>query len=286
MEQSQAQRRLVKSPPELWALVSTEESLGRHLAEFGEIRITRVDPETTVAWEGDRASGTVEISPTGWGTQVTLRATPVIPEVVAEPEAGVEPEPVAAGPTPAPAPVALEPEREPDPEPPDEPMSVQLTRVAAHPTLERGPVGTILLRRPEPPPRAESAPPPDDQPRGFFARFFRRPEPAAPRAEIPVPGPPPSDPSPPTPAPDPSPPAPPAPAPGPTPVPDPVPPDPGPDPTPPPVIERPEPNPVAAEAAPEAPANAAALDTERTAAILAEVLDDLGAAHHRPFSRD
>ena len=59
MEQTTATRRLVKSPPELWAELSSEESLRRHLAEFGEIRITRVEPETTVAWEGDRATGTV-----------------------------------------------------------------------------------------------------------------------------------------------------------------------------------------------------------------------------------
>jgi hypothetical protein len=31
---------------------------------------------------------------------------------------------------------------------------------------------------------------------------------------------------------------------------------------------------------------APAIDGERTVAILTEVLDDLGAAHHRPFSRD
>ncbi|MEA2181060.1 MAG: hypothetical protein QOF69_245, partial [Solirubrobacteraceae bacterium] len=77
MEHSTAQRRLVKSAPELWAEISSESSLARHLAEFGEIRITRVEPETTVAWEGDRASGTVELAPTGWGTKVTLTASTV-----------------------------------------------------------------------------------------------------------------------------------------------------------------------------------------------------------------
>jgi hypothetical protein len=50
------------------------------------------------------------------------------------------------------------------------------------------------------------------------------------------------------------------------PAPDPVPPTPAPQPPPPPQIK--------------------ALDTERTVAILTDVLDDLGAAHHRPFSRD
>ncbi|HWI08701.1 MAG TPA: hypothetical protein VNT54_14455 [Solirubrobacteraceae bacterium] len=76
MENSTAHRRLVKSPPELWAEVSSEDALARRLAQFGEIRITRLKPETTVAWEGDRASGTVELEPSGWGTKVTLTATP------------------------------------------------------------------------------------------------------------------------------------------------------------------------------------------------------------------
>jgi hypothetical protein len=105
MEQSTAQRRLVKSPPELWAEVSSEDILGRHLSEFGEIRITRADPETTVAWEGDRASGTVELAPAGWGTKVVLTATPVAPEAVA-PVVAPEPEPRPAPAILAPVPVA------------------------------------------------------------------------------------------------------------------------------------------------------------------------------------
>jgi hypothetical protein len=65
MPELQAQRTLVKSPPELWAVLSDSASLARHLGEFGEIRITRVVPEQTVAWEGERASGTVELSASG-----------------------------------------------------------------------------------------------------------------------------------------------------------------------------------------------------------------------------
>jgi len=76
MDELHAQRRLLKSPPELWAEVSDEEALARHLGPFGQIRITRREPERTVAWEGDRASGTVELDSTGWGTRVTVRATP------------------------------------------------------------------------------------------------------------------------------------------------------------------------------------------------------------------
>ncbi len=74
---------MVKSPPELWAELSELEGLERHLGEFGEIRITRAEPETTVAWEGANASGIVELEPMGWGTKVTITA-----EVV-----GAEPDP-------------------------------------------------------------------------------------------------------------------------------------------------------------------------------------------------
>jgi hypothetical protein len=75
MREHEASRTLVKSPPELWSECSDAASLARHLGEFaGEIRITRLDPETTVAWEGERTSGTVRIEPSGWGTRVTLTA--------------------------------------------------------------------------------------------------------------------------------------------------------------------------------------------------------------------
>ena len=74
MTELTAVRTLVKSAPELWAVCSDAESLAQHLGEFGEIRITRLEPETTVAWEGERASGTVRIEPSGWGTKVTVTA--------------------------------------------------------------------------------------------------------------------------------------------------------------------------------------------------------------------
>ena len=46
---------------------------------------------------------------------------------------------------------------------------------------------------------------------------------------------------------------------------------------------EPEPEPVAVE--PEPDPQPAPLDAERAEAILTGVLDDLGSAHHRPFSR-
>jgi hypothetical protein len=72
MISSEAQRTLVKSPPELWSELSELSSLARHLDELGEIRITRLEPESTVQWEGDSLSGTVKLEPSGWGTKVTL----------------------------------------------------------------------------------------------------------------------------------------------------------------------------------------------------------------------
>src|SRR4051794_10798541 len=96
------QRTLVKSPPELWAELSDPACLARHLGAFGEISITRVQPETAVAWEGERASGTVELEPSGWGTKVTL--------TVDEPPPAPDPPPAAIDPQPAPAPEPVRPE--------------------------------------------------------------------------------------------------------------------------------------------------------------------------------
>lgn len=70
----EAARTLVKSPPELWAEVSDPDALARHLGGVGEIRITRLEPEATVAWEGDRVRGTVDLEPAGWGTKVRVTA--------------------------------------------------------------------------------------------------------------------------------------------------------------------------------------------------------------------
>ncbi len=221
MTQTTASRRLVKSPPELWAELSSEDVLNRHLAGFGEIRITEIEPETTVAWEGDRISGTVELAPTGWGTKVVLTATPAAQ--------------LAA-----------------DPAPPDEPAA---DVPPPSPAGDARPVAAIEL-----PTATGDAPTAasDRRPRrGFLARLLGRSRPTAPVAAIP---------GPPAPTPDPTPPAP-APSPGPVPpAPDPEPPTPTPRPPSPPSIQAP--------------------DAEHAMDILSGVLDELGAAHHRPFSRD
>jgi hypothetical protein len=123
-----ASRTLVKSPPELWDELSEVEALARHLGELGEIKITRVEPEHTVAWEGERARGTVSLEPSGWGTTVTFTAS--VGREEAEPP---KPEPLpertnrrgllrrlfpgfwVAGPEPEP-----EPQAEPEPVAPEE----------------------------------------------------------------------------------------------------------------------------------------------------------------------
>ncbi len=124
MNEQKASRTLLKSPPELWAECSDAQSLARHLGELGEIRIKKLEPEHTVAWEGDRASGTVKLEPSGWGTRVTLTySTPhseeMAPEGEVEPEQPQEPEPEHKHePEPQQEP---EPEHKPEPEPKHEP---------------------------------------------------------------------------------------------------------------------------------------------------------------------
>lgn len=103
----------MKSAPELWAECSDAASLARHLGRFGEIRITKLEPETAVAWEGSAASGTVTLEPSGWGTRVTLTVaevqSPEGPDAVDQP----------AAPTPEPAALAREAQPAPDHEPPE-----------------------------------------------------------------------------------------------------------------------------------------------------------------------
>lgn len=89
-----AQRRLVKSPPEIWSEISDAQSLARRLSALGEVRITRIEPETTVAWEGASIRGTVELEASGWGTKVTLTAERELEAPAQEPQpAPAEPEP-------------------------------------------------------------------------------------------------------------------------------------------------------------------------------------------------
>jgi hypothetical protein len=167
----EAARRLVKSPPELWAEVSDVAALARHLGEFGEIRITRTEPEALVEWAGDHVSGTVRLDPSGWGTKVTLTAeAPRPPDPPAPPDPPRPPDPPAP-PEPAPPPPPAPPPEPADlPLPPEPPPAAAveparphwLARVlrwrrAAVPDPE-------LAREPEPEPEPELVPDPEPQP--------------------------------------------------------------------------------------------------------------------------
>jgi hypothetical protein len=147
MQDLTAKRTLVKSPPELWSELSEVERLARHLGAFGEIKITRLEPERTVAWEGEGASGTVSIEPSGWGTKVTLTA-----QIEGEEPPPPEPEP--------------EP---PAPEPPVEPASKGVPEET----------GRIVPELPEPPRRKRRL-------LGWLLGREAREPAAAPEAERPV----------------------------------------------------------------------------------------------------
>jgi hypothetical protein len=142
-----AQKTLVKSPPELWSELSEVESLAKHLGELGEIRITKVEPESTVAWEGEEVSGTVELEQSGWGTKVTFRATVPEPGPAVVPEAV---EAVPAAPEPTPEPIAVEPE-------PIEPDPVAIEPPAEAPEPKQGFFARWLFRRRQPLPEPVAA---------------------------------------------------------------------------------------------------------------------------------
>lgn len=136
----EASRTLVKSPPELWAECSDATSLARHLDQFGEIRITRLEPETAVAWEGEEVSGTVRLEPSGWGTRVIMTARR---ETIDVEEQSIQPEPASppeqtpaeepAPPEDAVPPEEPAPEEEPTPEPEPHPQLGPPAPAAAEP---------------------------------------------------------------------------------------------------------------------------------------------------------
>lgn len=163
MISSEVQRTLVKSPPELWAEISDPAALARHLGEFGEIRITRVEPEQRVEWEAGDTSGSVVIKPSGWGTKVKLTVTRQSAETASEADAqvdaaadGTREADVDAEATPVSETVAqpaLDASGEPAPESDAEPEPVALDADA--PQAEADP-------NPEPGPEPAPAPAPDD----------------------------------------------------------------------------------------------------------------------------
>lgn len=150
MISSEVQRTLVKSPPELWAEISDPDALARHLGEFGEIHITRVHPEQKVEWEASEASGAVVIKPSGWGTKVKLTVTRELTAHAVEREPVPDAEPALDHDLETEPEHALEAEPEPLPEP-------ELGLDVEAETEDE----TAIASEPEPR-------------RGFFARLFGR----------------------------------------------------------------------------------------------------------------
>jgi hypothetical protein len=93
----ETQRTLVKSVPEVWAELSEAGALGQILqGRFGEIRITRLTPESSIEWEGELAGGMVALKPSVFGTRVRLSA--LLTEATAAPLVTVPaPAPARAG---------------------------------------------------------------------------------------------------------------------------------------------------------------------------------------------
>jgi hypothetical protein len=172
MISSEVQRTLVKSPPELWAELSDPAALAGHLGELGalgDIRITRVEAEQKVEWEAGATSGTVDIKPSGWGTKVKLTVTRELPEGEVAPadEDSAEPQdpPEAAPSATRDATPTAETTAEPQPLPEPQP--------APDPEAAREPEPP----EPEPARDAQAAGEPEHEPaprRGFFARLFGR----------------------------------------------------------------------------------------------------------------
>lgn len=167
MPSTEVQRTLVKSPPELWTELSDPASLARHLGELGEIRVTRVEPETAVEWEAEKVRGSVQLKPSGWGTKVTFSVTRGLPEPAAQEPERELPEPEQVLPEQAEPELAkLEPTApapgEPEPAEP-EPMEAEAVESGSMPTPRPGFLARLFRRRrskqptPEPTPEPEAA---------------------------------------------------------------------------------------------------------------------------------
>jgi hypothetical protein len=71
MASVEVERTLVKSPPELWDEVGSEQALGRWL---GQVRLSSQDPPRRLEWDSDVARGVIELQASGWGTKIRAHA--------------------------------------------------------------------------------------------------------------------------------------------------------------------------------------------------------------------
>jgi len=65
------ERTLVKSPPELWDEIASEEALRQWL---GEVSVSRLDPPSRIEWSSQGVRGVIELEASGWGTRVRAQA--------------------------------------------------------------------------------------------------------------------------------------------------------------------------------------------------------------------
>lgn len=64
------ERTLVKSPPELWDEIASEDALRRWL---GEVQVSSVEPPHRIEWDGEGSHGVIELEASGWGTRIRAR---------------------------------------------------------------------------------------------------------------------------------------------------------------------------------------------------------------------
>lgn len=65
------ERTLVKSPPELWDELASQDALARWLPG---VRVGSLDPPSRIEWDADGVRGVIELEPSGWGTRVRAQA--------------------------------------------------------------------------------------------------------------------------------------------------------------------------------------------------------------------
>ena len=63
----EVERTLVKSPPELWTEISSDEALGRWL---GDVSVEAPEAPARLEWRRSDSTGVIELEPSGWGTKV------------------------------------------------------------------------------------------------------------------------------------------------------------------------------------------------------------------------
>jgi hypothetical protein len=65
------ERTLVKSPPELWDEIASQEALARWLPD---VRVSALDPPSRIEWNADGVRGVIELEASGWGTRIRAQA--------------------------------------------------------------------------------------------------------------------------------------------------------------------------------------------------------------------